>query len=264
MTELKHLQKVILSIAKDIDVLCRKNGIDYYLEGGSAIGAIRHKGFIPWDDDFDIIMDSNNYEKFISVCRVQLDKEKYALQVGLEDWPLYFSKIRLRGTDLKEKEGYVLNDDMRGIYVDVFKMDNVSGNPIVARWQYVCAKYHLCYQLSQRTYNSATLKKKILMFLSLPLRIKCFRNFILRQTTLLNNRETLRYGFYYSVRKWKNGIFDKKIFGKPVYVPFEDTMFPIAEKYHEFLTQEFGDYMKLPPIEQQKGLHLINVEFGKY
>ena len=76
MTDLQHLQKVILYIMKDIDKLCRKNGIEYYLFGGSAIGAVRHKGFIPWDDDLDIVMDHNNYERFIQVCRGQLDTEK--------------------------------------------------------------------------------------------------------------------------------------------------------------------------------------------
>ena len=80
MTELRHLQMVILGIIKDIDELCRKKNIEYYLLGGSAIGAIRHKGFIPWDDDLDIIMTSDNYIKFLRICKEQLDKEKYYLQ----------------------------------------------------------------------------------------------------------------------------------------------------------------------------------------
>ena len=69
MSDLKHLQSVILMIAKDVDKLCRKNNIKYFLLGGSAIGAIRHKGFIPWDDDLDIVMDDENYEKFINICK---------------------------------------------------------------------------------------------------------------------------------------------------------------------------------------------------
>ncbi len=77
MTELRHLQLVILGIMKDLDELCMSNGIEYYLLGGSAIGAIRHQGFIPWDDDLDIMMTANNYERFLDVCRTQLDKNKY-------------------------------------------------------------------------------------------------------------------------------------------------------------------------------------------
>lgn len=122
MTELQHLQKVLLSMAKDIDALCKKNGIEYYLLGGSCIGAIRHKGFIPWDDDLDICMTRPNYEKFLEVCRAQLDESNYVLQEGLRDWPLNFSKIRLRGTFLHELEDDYADSGMHGIFVDVFAL----------------------------------------------------------------------------------------------------------------------------------------------
>ena len=67
------MQLVILDIIKDIDIVCKNNGIEYYLLGGSAIGAIRHKGFIPWDDDLDIIMTHSNYNRFLKVCKEQLN-----------------------------------------------------------------------------------------------------------------------------------------------------------------------------------------------
>lgn len=264
MTEIKHLQKVILSIAEYIDILCRKNGIEYYLLGGSAIGAIRHKGFIPWDDDLDIIMTHDNYKRFIQVCREQLDHEKYQLQEGLEDWPLYFSKIRLKGTYLNEFEGYG-NDDTNGIYIDVFKMDNVSGNNKEAYWQYFCGKLFLCYQLSQRSYKSAGLKKKLMMYLSVPLRISFIRNFVIRQIEKYNDKSDSPYlGFFYGRTKYKSAVIERSLFGKPHYVDFENIKLPVPEKYHEYLTQVFGDYMKLPPVEQRVGLHLISVDFGKY
>lgn len=76
MTELQHLQKVILMIAKDVDKLCKENNIEYYLLGGSCIGAIRHQGFIPWDDDLDIILTRDNYGKFLDVCEKHIDKDK--------------------------------------------------------------------------------------------------------------------------------------------------------------------------------------------
>ncbi len=264
MTELRHLQMVILSIIKEIDALCKKNNIDYYLLGGSAIGAIRHKGFIPWDDDLDIIMTYDNYEKFIRICEEQLDHDKYFLQVGIKDWPLNFSKIRLKGSRLTEKEGYATSADMQGIFVDIFKMDNVSGNPLQGRWQYFCGKYYLCYQLAQRTYKTASFKKRCMIALSFPLRCRIIRKFIIHQTIKYNNVETPLLGFYYGRTRWHSGVIARKIYGKPLYVPFEDTMLPIAEHYHEYLTQVFGDYMKLPPNEQQQGLHMISVDFGKY
>ena len=264
MTELRHLQNVILSIMKDMDKLCQENGIEYYLLGGSAIGAIRHKGFIPWDDDLDIIMSHDNYDKFIEVCKTKLDTNKYYLQEGGKDWPLCFSKIKLHGTRLEEYEGSCIPEDRRGIYIDVFKMDNVSNNPIIARWQYLCGKYYLCYQLATRTYKSANFKKRLMMMLSYPLRLKFLRNLIIKQTVMYNNKKTDYRGFFYGRTRLNNTIVKKQIFGKPRYVPFEDTMLPVAENYHDYLTQMFGDYMKLPPIEQQKGLHLISIDFGNY
>ncbi len=264
MTEIQHLQQVILSIIKDIDALCRENGISYYLLGGSAIGAIRHKGFIPWDDDLDIIMTNENYTRFIEVCRGQLNPDKYCLQVGIEDWPMNFSKVRLKGTCIREFDEYVPASGCRGIYVDVFKMDEVAGNPLIGRFQYFCAKYYLCYQLSRRKYGDASLKKKLMIWASFPLRVELLRRFCIRQIEKYNGRETPYWGFFYGRTRWKSAVISKVVYGKPCDVPFEDTMLPVPEHYHQYLTQVFGDYMKLPPIELQVGLHVISIDFGKY
>lgn len=264
MTELEHLQSVILTIAKDIDSLCRKNSIDYYLLGGSCIGAIRHKGFIPWDDDLDIIMTRVNYEKFLKICKEQLDQTKYILQEGLKDWPLAFSKIRLKGTRLHEPEDEYAAEDMHGIYVDIFCLDNVPDNDVLARIQYILAKYYLCYQLGQRKYRKTSIKKKLMILLSSPMKIQFIRNSIIKFIEQFNKQKTLRSGFFYGRTRFKTAITPLSIYGKPKYVAFEDTYLPVPEHYHEYLTQMFGDYMQLPPIEQRQGLHLISVEFGKY
>lgn len=260
---LKHLQQVILLIAKDVDKLCRENNIQYYLLGGSAIGAIRHQGFIPWDDDFDIIMDDANYRKFIRIAREQLDPEKYYVCEGLKDWPLYFTKIKLKGTHLKEIEGF-WDENTDGIYIDVFKMDNVPDNKILAHYQYFLGKLHLCYLLSQRTYESASFSKRLLMALSFPLKSKYIRNRVVTQIEKYNDMQTGYWGFFYGRTRYHSSVIKKSIFGVPKYVPFEDTEFPIAEHYHEYLTQVFGDYMKLPPEEKRVGMHLLDVSFGKY
>lgn len=117
----RKLQLKILDIVKDIDDVCKKNNIEYYILYGSALGAIRHKGFIPWDDDFDIGMTYDNYVKFLEVCEQQLDKNKYYVQTPdkEKDYYLSFSKIRDITTTLIE-EGNKDIDIVRSIYVDVF------------------------------------------------------------------------------------------------------------------------------------------------
>lgn len=262
MEETKHLQNVIMIIVKDIDKLCRENNITYYLIGGSAIGAVRHHGFIPWDDDFDITMDNENYRKFIRICREKLDKNKYYLQEGIVDWPLDFSKIKLKGTNIEEYEGY--KSECNGIFIDIFRMDNLSDNNIIAKWQYICAKYLLCYQLNKRSYKSASFIKKIMMFMSFPLKIKFLRKFIYRQTQKYNSKETKRLCSLFDNSRWETGVFDKEIFGTPQYLQFEDVMLPIAQNYDKYLTSIFGNYMQLPPIEKRIGMHYIHVDFGQY
>lgn len=264
MTELEHLQSVILSIAKDIDALCRNNSIEYYLLGGSCIGAIRHKGFIPWDDDLDIIMTRKNYVRFLQICKEQLDFSKYYVQEGLKDWPLNFTKIRLKGTYLHEPEDDYATNDMHGIYIDVFCLDNVPDNNILARIQYFLAKYYLCYQLGQRKYRKTSLKKKLMIIFSTPMKIGFIRKMIIKYIERFNDQYTQRLGFYYGRTRFKTAITARNIYGKPKYVDFEDTQLAVPEHYHEYLSQMFGDYMKLPPIEQRQGLHLISVDFGKY
>lgn len=263
MEQIRHLQLTILSIMKDIDALCNQYDIEYYLLGGSSIGAIRHHGFIPWDDDLDIVLSPENYEKFIKVCRAHLDTNKYYFQEGLVDWPLNFSKIRLKGTRLKEYEGYADNLDKMGIYLDVFKLENAPSNKIAQFVQYVLAKYLLCHQLATRTFNSADWKKKLMMFLSFPLKNKSIRNIVERSIEKYGS-DTEYYGSFYFRTRFRTAFTKKIVFGKPCYVPFEDISLPVQADYHSYLTQMFGDYMTPPPKDSQVGLHLIDVDFGPY
>lgn len=264
MTELEHLQSVILSITKDIEELCKSNSIEYYLSGGSCIGAIRHKGFIPWDDDLDIMMTRENYVKFLKVCREQLDRSKYYVQEGKKDWPLDFSKIRLKGTYLHEPEDEYATKEMHGIYVDVFALDNVPDSNLLARIQYFLAKYYLCYQLGQRHYKNASLKKKLMIMLSAPMKIGALRKWVVNFIESFNQKETKRLALFCANTRFNTAIASRDIYGKPQYVEFEDTQLPIPENYHEYLTQAYGDYMQLPPIEDRQGPHLISIDFGKY
>ena len=264
MTELEHLQKVILTIAKYIDSLCKEHNIEYYLLGGSAIGAIRHKGFIPWDDDLDIVMDAQNYERFVDVCRTELDNEKYYFQEGYKDWPMPFSKLKLRGTVLKEPAGFVNDSGVEGIYVDIFKLENAPSSSIGQVWQYFCAKLLLCNCLLRRGWEKTTRIKRLMMIASLPLNISIIRCFFQNQVEKFNGKETDYRLFFAGRYRFHTSFYHKSIFEKPIMVPFEDIYLPVPVGYDEWLKQIFGDYMTPPPQDKQVGLHLINVDFGKY
>lgn len=265
MTDLQHLQKVILEIIGDIDKLCLDNGIEYYLLGGSAIGAIRHKGFIPWDDDLDIIMTPENYDKFIRVCQSQLDTNKYYLQKGYVDWPLMYSKIKLLGTRFEEPSGYSDSPEHMGIFVDVFRLEKVSNSRIGQLWQYICAKILLTYCIHKRGFDEKqSIFKEIIMAFSFPLKNKRVYNFFKNQMEKYNNQETNFYGFFSGRYRYKQSIYRKELYQNSIRVPFEGIMLPVPEKYDELLRQVFGDYLTPPPIKEQVGLHLKGVSFGKY
>lgn len=264
MESLRRLQLILLDMIKDIDLLCQENGIDYYLVGGSALGAIRHKGFIPWDDDLDIAMTVENYTKFVKICREQLDSQKFYIQEGLIDWPMNFTKIKLRNTEFIEHGGYLNPTGENGIFIDIFIFDNAPNYKIAQIWQFFCAKIRLSYMLAKRGYEDASFKKKTLMKLATLLDIKCINSFFRYQTDKYNHHITSHAGMFYSRFKFHNTILPKNILGKPKRVEFESIQLPVPQDYHAYLTFVFGNYMVLPPAEQRIGMHIIKIDFGKY
>lgn len=264
MTDLEHLQQVILIIAKDIDELCRKHNIKYFLLGGSAIGAVRHNGFIPWDDDLDIVMDNENYEKFIKLCRAELDTEKYYIQEAFVDWPLGFTKIKLRGTSFQEPGQYVNAENECGIFLDVFKLENAPSSTIGQRWQYLCAKYLLCYCLLKRGWSEVSGIKRLMMVAAYPVEIPFIRYFLRKQVEKWNKKNTDYRMIWTGRYRFKKSFYAKELFDEAISVPFEDLSLPVPKNYDQLLTQIFGDYMTPPPVKERVGLHLQGVDFGKY
>ena len=124
--ELKRLQGVCLELVKEIDRVCRKNGIEYTLDGGTLLGAVREHGFLAWDDDADIAMTRENYNRFFEACRTDLDTERFFLQDYRTDpeYPWGYSKLRMNGTRLVQtgQEHLKFHD---GIFIDLFIYDPV-------------------------------------------------------------------------------------------------------------------------------------------
>ena len=246
----RKLQLKILDIVKDIDKLCRENNIEYYILYGSALGAIRHKGFIPWDDDFDIGMTYDNYNKFLKLCEEKLDKEKYYVQTleKEENYYLSFAKIRDITTTLIE-EGNKDNNIVRSVYVDVFPLVGVPNSKLKER----ILKINRAFMLSA---NKNVINNKILRSI-FNIILKLFgRKNILNYTTKrcfkydCNNCDywvSIADGDGYEQNKMK-----KEIYGKPRYIEFEDVKLPVPEDADIYLRSIYGNYMKIPSKEQIK------------
>lgn len=248
----RKVQDKILYTMKYIDKLCRENGIEYYIMGGTALGAIRHGGFIPWDDDLDIFMTPDEYAKFKKVFEAQ-NSEQFVLQ----EWrttPNYleYAKVRLNGTTFIEKHFMDRPKMHHGIYVDIMILHKVPDKKGVQKRVYYKSKFVTLYALSQRNWEPKSKGQKLaliaLKFLPKRWLAKRFYKHIYKYDHM---QEGFKYCYWITPAKFRNGLFDADFFSSPVDVPFEDTVLYGSKKIKEYLEYRYGDYMKLPPEEQR-------------
>ena len=130
--DLRRLQLVLVGIVADIDALCREKGLVYMLGGGTALGARRHKGFIPWDDDVDLLFPRDDYERFIPLFRARFgDKYWVHTPADTPEYGLALARIRLKGTSVRTREDLANKQTECGAFVDVFIVENVPLNPVL-------------------------------------------------------------------------------------------------------------------------------------
>lgn len=247
-----ELQDKILEIAVYIDKLCRENDINYCLMGGSALGAKRHGGFIPWDDDLDVFMTPDNYEKFRKVFNENGDKEKYYLQEwGLTDGMVTISKIRLNNTSYIE-ESLKKWDIHHGIYVDIFILHTCPDNKLQQIHQCLWAKYVIMKGLAVRGYNrrGGFLGFALKVMSRMPDRLWVKHG--IKQVYKYRNKKTNYFCNFMGKAVFKNAIYKREYFENPEYAPFEKVKLKVPLKLHEFLSERFGDYMKPPTPERIK------------
>lgn len=246
------LQDKILEVALYIDQLCKKNDIDYCLMGGSALGAKRHAGFIPWDDDLDIFMTPDNYEKFREVFSSKGDKEKFYLQEwGASDGLVTVPKLRMNGTTYIEST-FKDWDMHHGIYVDIFILHKCPNNKIKRYWQYIWAKYVVVKGLAARGYNKRKGFVGMIMKILNVLPTKMLIKYGLKQVYRYRNDNTDYFCNYLGRAGLEKGTYKREWFEKTEYAPFEKVELRVPTRLHDFLSARFGDYMKPPSLEQIK------------
>ncbi len=265
MDEKRKLQLLLLLIAKEIDRICNKHHIDYFLDGGTQLGAIRHKGFIPWDDDFDIAMKRADYEKFISICAEELDKSKFFLQTEWTEnkYCFAFAKIRLIGTEIIEN--FSKNVDVhQGIFVDIFPYDNLPDKES-ERKKFLRKNYMLKSLLWVKCgYGGPVYEKKVsykmIKMLVSPIPIALLKKKRNQLIIRFNNINT-EYCFTSDYPKFH---FRNEWFEKAALYDFEVCRFTGFEQYDEMLTMLYGNYMVLPPEKDRIQHSKYRINFGEY
>ena len=251
--ELAEQKKILVELLKYFDEICAKHDIKYSLIGGSLIGAVRHKGIIPWDDDIDVILMPDEYDKLMEVLAkndhyyVLLDPEKE------KDYYYPFAKLVDTRTILKEKGTKTYKNS--GVYLDIFKYHYVSNNELIRKLHYkrlfFIQTLFARAMLNPKDYHN--LKTRTIVTLANLFGAKYFKKRHMKicrakkpTDYLLSNWPA--YGYHKEIQKVTSYTSYKR-------VKFEDTKAMITENYDEVLTTTFNNYMELPPEEKRVVKH---------
>ena len=256
---LQDHQAALYSILEEFDRICRALNIRYFLFAGTLLGAVRHQGFITWDDDLDVVMLRPDYECFLKEADSVLNQERFYLQKEFsQHWPMFFSKLRLNGTTCLEK--YHPKDPKihQGVYIDIFPCDNAYNNRFLRKLQFYTSKVVVAKSVYTRGYETDSTAKKVVMQLCRLLPLKPFWKLCCASNTG-NSRYV--HVFLGGGSRYSKSIFERKWFANAVDMPFGNGRFLIPEDYDALLSQMYGDYMTIPPAADRVcKIHAILVD----
>lgn len=267
------IQVEILNIFREFKRICDENGLRYFAIGGTCIGAIRHKGFIPWDDDLDVAMPWEDYMKFRTLAAKKV-REPFELFDSNEHKHslVRFLKLHNKNTTFIEEYQENNGDRYTGIFMDIMPITGFpDDDSIKDKFFKKCIWYSKLNAACRfEVTHKPTLKSKLFSIATIPLTIgKPFNYYSLKyEEYIAQNRfgETSRVLFPWRipVRAPYKNVFPYEIFKESVEVPFEDTTIRVPKEYDRYLKMDFGDYMKLPPEEKRHGGHPAAViDFNK-
>ncbi|MCM1307432.1 MAG: LicD family protein [Butyrivibrio sp.] len=275
----RKIQKVLLMMMDDIHALCAANGLCYVITGGCAIGAVRHKGFIPWDDDIDVSMPRADYDRFAALVKKAFP-DKYDVQEIRIDksYDLNFMKLRLKGTRFLEASD--TDADRAGIFIDIFPIENVYDGALAQAWQgiksdglqFVCSCVRIRKKLGRlgavmrdNAALSRTLKLKA--FIGALFGFKSLREWLLlteRALSRCKDGESRRIAIPVGRGHFKGERYPRSWFFEPVQREFEDRKYFFPAQTKRYLRKLYGDYAAPPPESERERHGVLEFDLGKY
>lgn len=256
---LSPLQTKILAIYKEVKKIIDRHGLRCFAVGGTCIGAVRHKGFIPWDDDLDMMLPDRDYELFIQYARTELPAH---LQLRMMNEHHHMSSLGLKvydtATTFIEEQELRYPDEYKGVFIDIFRLGGAPGDGR-ERAEF-CRKLLLYKRLDEKRRlclrDMHSSRAKLSWIAALPLRLLPYRFWVTRVEKL-----TGRYPYdshALSALIPKLIMRRDEVFGDGCELPFEDTTIRCAKDTHQYLSIIFGDYMQLPPESERQGHHALS------
>lgn len=256
ITDIKEVQKIALGILKHIDKICKENNIQYYLAGGTLLGAIRHKGFIPWDDDIDIFMLRPDYERFLKIMDNTKHEQYKCLHYG-KDYPNYIYRFaKVVDLNTKVQESTLISHEDMGVFVDVFPIDGIN----IKKWKKpirkttILAKFievSACTTIPKTKSKLKYIIKKILRCYTKVFGWKYWLNKHEQYIKKFHNLDNYEHRYPFSgCYKFKD-IMPKELYDDIIEVEFEGYKFPAFRNYDYYLSSLYGDYMTPPPPEKR-------------
>lgn len=252
METIREFQLGLLKILIELDKILKENNLSYFLIGGSALGAVRHKGFIPWDDDIDIGLPRKDFEKMEKIIKNKLKNDIKYYEIGNKK--IIAPPIGLI-TDWTGEENFLKFAHS----IDVFALDNVSDNKIIEKIQNIFSEvYHLCiYRKPARNRGKlAYLFTKYILTIFPNFLLDFLQNFSKKIITMYKDKETKYVNNFYGMNYEK---VRKEVMETSILMDFEGREFPIPILYDEYLTTLYGDYMKIPDENKRYPKHKVDM-----
>lgn len=255
----------LIGILNKIMNICEENNIHWFVGYGACIGAIRHKGCIPWDDDIDVCMPRPDYDRFVEICK-QSEMGEYEL-ANIYETPYYFEHF-VRMYDKNSTLYFsTLYTHVSGVFIDIFPMDGAGDGNVSANLKRFCfwrtvSRYSRFYYPKSYKYNllkAGRLDKVFLMGLTSLFR-KPIQKLSLKKIEKTIRKypyESSKYCLFYVDVYGMRNVVPKKWIEDTIWVPFENIQVRIPKYYHEYLTHIYGDYMTPPPVEKRDDRHVF-------
>lgn len=265
---IKEIQKKLTDLLQTFHDFCSKYNLVYYMSHGTMLGSYRHKGFIPWDDDVDVMMPREDYNKLISLSRDSRLPQNIFLKYNETSKDIIFSYamfVDKTTTLVYEKPGNA-PDMVEGIYIDIFPVDGTINNLKRAKlrsyeWFYLNKKLIYSQEVTQRKNVAYRLFNKYAHLFDPQ---KIYKKLEKKSSKISMNDSDLLL-----ISPTSGGPMRKDILGKPTLYPFEGRQFYGPEKAEDYLEHIFGDFMQLPPVEERVSHHNykyinLHLPFEKY